>query len=403
MPQFAEKQCQRILSFLLPTATVLLFSIGLCNGLNINHDTDQAEEKQLKSSMLKFLSLDEPPAVSEQDFITAEVPENVQEKYDNLMWKYMRESEDKTYERKLRSAEPSLSTLFRTAQRNQGIPGEVVFSNTFREKLMFDMEGKIPEDGNVAFAELKLYKKIPNRRRRGPNSRTSNTQQNRVQLSRRRQARDRRVHRARVSIFHTAYDRFGVERSQLLDSRMVMVNHSGWQSFDISRAIKQWQRHPQKVMSITFELRVDSVRPGRKAAETASLVRFAGQAVSHKSPRRPEIVIYTEKQQKTGPSDCSRETGNKCCRSRRYINFRELEWARKWIIQPSGYDAYQCGGTCTRNRWKFLPGTGPTCAATKTAPLPIMYLVKRDGATHIEVAEFPHMVVQECGCSLDQS
>jgi len=75
---------------------------------------------------------------------------------------------------------------------------------------------------------------------------------------------------------------------------MIMVNGSGWQSFDVTKAVKQWQKHPVKFMSITLELRIEGSRPGREAAEIARMVRFTGQKVTSKSPRRPELVVFTE-------------------------------------------------------------------------------------------------------------
>ena len=77
---------------------------------------------------------------------------------------------------------------------------------------------------------------------------------------------------------------------------MIMVNGSGWQSFDVTKAVKQWQKHPVKYMSITLELRIEGSRPGRTAAEIARMVRFTGQQASSKSPRRPELVVFTEEE-----------------------------------------------------------------------------------------------------------
>ena len=78
---------------------------------------------------------------------------------------------------------------------------------------------------------------------------------------------------------------------------MIEVNGSGWQTFDVTKAVKQWQKHPVKYMSITLELRIEGSRPGREAAEIARMVRFTGQQVSSRSPRRPELVIFTEEEE----------------------------------------------------------------------------------------------------------
>ena len=80
--------------------------------------------------------------------------------------------------------------------------------------------------------------------------------------------------------------------------RMIMVNGSGWESFDVTKAVKQWQKHPVKFMSITLELRIEGSRPGRAAAEIARMVRFTGQRSSSRSPRRPELVVFTEEEER---------------------------------------------------------------------------------------------------------
>jgi len=77
-------------------------------------------------------------------------------------------------------------------------------------------------------------------------------------------------------------------------SRLIAVNGSGWHSFDITKAVKEWQLHPVRFMSISLELHVDSVQPGRAASAVARLVRFSGQSVPKSSPRRPELLVFTE-------------------------------------------------------------------------------------------------------------
>lgn len=77
---------------------------------------------------------------------------------------------------------------------------------------------------------------------------------------------------------------------------MIIVNGSGWQSFDITPAVVQWQRHPIKFMSIVLELRIESARPGREAADIARMIRFTSQKVNKKSPRRPELIVFTEEE-----------------------------------------------------------------------------------------------------------
>lgn len=91
-----------------------------------------------------------------------------------------------------------------------------------------------------------------------------------------------------------------------------------------------------------------------------------------------------------------------CCREEHFINFREMTWTQYWIIEPVGYQAFRCAGGCRQPKRSYGYGQR-ACAAVESAPLPIMYLVKRGDHTEIEVAEFPNMIVEKCGCTMDNA
>lgn len=100
--------------------------------------------------------------------------------------------------------------------------------------------------------------------------------------------------------------------------------------------------------------------------------------------------------------DCKRGADNQaCCREEHYINFREVTWAQYWILEPAGYQAFRCTGGCKQPKRNY--GYGPrSCSVVESAPLPVMYLLKKGDYTQIEVAEFPNMIVEKCGCSMDK-
>lgn len=90
-----------------------------------------------------------------------------------------------------------------------------------------------------------------------------------------------------------------------------------------------------------------------------------------------------------------------CCREEHYINFREVTWAQYWILEPAGFEAFRCTGGCKQPKRNY--GYGPrSCSVVESAPLPVMYLLKKGDYTQIEVAEFPNMIVEKCGCSMDK-
>uniref|UniRef100_A0A4W3H9H0 Left-right determination factor 2-like n=1 Tax=Callorhinchus milii TaxID=7868 RepID=A0A4W3H9H0_CALMI len=67
---------------------------------------------------------------------------------------------------------------------------------------------------------------------------------------------------------------------------------------------------------------------------------------------------------------------------------------------PPGYQAFHCVGGCKQPAWPFRSGER-SCAVLESASLPIMYLVKKGDYTEVEVAEFPNMIVEKCGCVAD--
>lgn len=74
--------------------------------------------------------------------------------------------------------------------------------------------------------------------------------------------------------------------------------------------------------------------------------------ISFKPSLKPFLVIYTHSQHRIiqhrrtkRHTNCSPEF-NECCRENLYISFAEIGWD-DWIIQPAGYNAYFCKGSCS--------------------------------------------------------
>lgn len=92
-----------------------------------------------------------------------------------------------------------------------------------------------------------------------------------------------------------------------------------------------------------------------------------------------------------------------CCREEYFINFRALTWTQYWVIEPAGYQAFRCAGGCRQPHRGLYTYGQRKCAVVESAPLPMMYLVKKGDYTEIEVAEFPNMIVEKCGCAMDNT
>ncbi|XP_031959205.1 left-right determination factor 2-like isoform X2 [Corvus moneduloides] len=267
-----------------------------------------------------------------------------------------------------------------------GMTGEVLYSDTItRQKLMFDMEGRIPKNSEVTMAELKLFQK-PLDRANLPAKQSH-----------------RPVSNARVSVYWV-HD--GTNRTSLIDSRLVPIYESGWKSFDVTQAVHYWLRNKRRE-PMFLEVWIEGERVGSYASEMAKAVRFTSQDPKDKALGKPELVLYTLNLDDYGsPGDCREEAlmgKSTCCRQKHYISFRELSWAQHWILEPAGFQAYRCSGSCLQppRALRRLGSGQRSCAAAGSSALPIIYLVKRGNSTEIEAAEFPNMIVERCSCVTD--
>ncbi|KAH0622653.1 hypothetical protein JD844_025141 [Phrynosoma platyrhinos] len=335
-------------------------------------------EKGLKQMLLEKLGLPEVPVLQKTDLENLVIPENMRNKYMTLLKRH----------RVKRRALPSLAGILRGIPGNADISGDVLYSDATRQNLIFDMEGRIPENSEVTMAELKLFKKpldmknLPIRQSQRP------------------------VMNARVSVYWVQLQDNGTNRTSLIDSRLVPIIESGWKNFDVTQAVHFWLK-TKKTGPMLLEIWIEGERLGNYASEMAKVVRFTSQDPSDKALGKPELVLYTlNLEEYGGPGDCKEGTLTEktiCCRQEHYINFRELTWTQYWIIEPAGYQAYHCVGGCRqpKNLLRHFGYGERTCAVVESSPLPMMYLVKKGNYTEIEVAEFPNMIVEKCGCIMD--
>ncbi|NXG74297.1 LFTY2 factor, partial [Baryphthengus martii] len=333
-------------------------------------------QEGFKEVLLKQLGLAEVPKLHNRDLVDLVIPDHVKDKYISMLKR----------QRVKRRALPSLAGILRGIPGNAG--GALYSDTTTRQNLIFDMEGRIPKNSEVTMAELKLFKK-PLDRANLPAKQSH-----------------RHVSNARVSIYWVQRQQDGTNSTSLIDSRLVPLRGSGWKNFDVTQAVHYWLRNKRRE-PIFLEVWIEGERVGSHASEMAKAVRFTSQDPRDKAIGKPELVLYTlNLEDYGGPGDCTEEAvmgKSTCCRQKHYVNFRELAWTQHWIIEPAGYQAYRCSGGCLQplNPLRRFGYGERVCAVAESSPLPVIYLVKRDNHTAIEVAEFPNMIVEKCSCITD--
>ncbi|KAL2098589.1 hypothetical protein ACEWY4_005069 [Coilia grayii] len=333
-------------------------------------------EEDMREIMLQKLGLSELPRIQKRDLESVVVPVHIKNKYLSMV---------KLHNKRRRRSVPSLAGILRGIHGSADISGEIVYSDTTRQHLSFDMDSRIPDNSEVNMAELKLFR----------------TPKRQMPVVQKRSGRP--IKNARVSIYWVDTLKNGKNRTSIVDSRLVPIHESGWTSFDVTQAVQYWSKTGRKT-PLHLEVRIEGERPGSHAAEMARTVRFATEDASGTSVQKPELILFTLDLDEFGSSgDCNSAKANgMCCREEHFINFREMTWTQYWIIEPVGYQAFRCAGGCKQPKRSYGFGQR-ACAAVESAPLPIMYLVKRGDHTEIEVAEFPNMIVEKCGCTTDNA
>ncbi|XP_037667344.1 left-right determination factor 2-like isoform X2 [Choloepus didactylus] len=218
-----------------------------------------------------------------------------------------------------------------------------------------------------------------------------------------------RSSRARVTVEWLRVRDDGSNRTSLVDSRLVSIHESGWKAFDVTEAVNFWQQLGRPTQPLLLQVSVQREQLGPPASSAHRLVRFASQAASG-GQREPQLELHTLALKDYGAQgDCDREVpeieGTRCCRQEMYIDLQGMKWAQNWVLEPPGFLAYECVGTCQQPqeslpfKWPFL---GPRqCIASETASLPLIVTTKEGDRTRPQVVSLPNMRVQKCICASD--
>ncbi|XP_062938949.1 left-right determination factor 2 isoform X2 [Cynocephalus volans] len=215
---------------------------------------------------------------------------------------------------------------------------------------------------------------------------------------------------ARVTIEWLRVRDDGSNRTSLIDSRLVSLHDSGWKAFDVTEAVNFWQQLSRPRQPLLLQVSVQREQLGPRASGAHRLVRFAAQGAPGAGHGEPQLELHTLDLTHYGAQgNCDPEApateGTRCCRQETYIDLQGLEWAQNWVLEPPGFLAYECVGSCLQPpepltlKWPFL---GPRqCIASEMASLPVIVSVKEGGRTRARVVSLPDMRVQKCSCASD--
>ncbi|GFG39459.1 hypothetical protein Cfor_08408, partial [Coptotermes formosanus] len=196
----------------------------------------------------------------------------------------------------------------------------------------------------------------------------------------------------------------GMEKSKQIAIHETDIK-AGWMKISLIWTVKSWLEYQE----LTHVIHI--------ACKTCAMTTKS--PVSLESEHKSFIIISTKttKQSNRQKRNINCHPGvSECCRENLYISFADLGWDQ-WILQPSGYHAYFCRGSCNNaasitqsaahhssliQRLLYLHSSSarqlelvPCCAPAKLSPLQMLYVDNNQTITHVTL---PNMVVEACGC-----
>nr|XP_004658090.1 growth/differentiation factor 2 [Jaculus jaculus] len=252
----------------------------------------------------------------------------------------------------------------------------------------------------------------------------------------------------------------GDVRNSASRSKSFLVSHNiqdeGWETLDVSSAVKRWVRADSTTSKNKLEVTVESHRKGCDTLDISVppgsknlpfFVVFSNDRSNGTKETRLELREMIGHEQETtfgrtsknayqeageGPDEeeegdghtaaagpllarrkRSAGAGSHCQKTSLRVNFEDIGWD-SWIIAPKEYDAYECTGGCffpladdvtptkhaivqTLVHLKFPTKVGKACCVpTKLSPISILY--KDDMGVPTLKYHYEGMSVAECGC-----
>lgn len=234
------------------------------------------------------------------------------------------------------------------------------------------------------------------------------------------------------------------------------IRREGWETFEVSSAVKRWVRADSTKSKNKLEVTVESHRKGCDKLDISVppgsknlpfFVVFSNDRSNGTKETRLELREMIGHEQESvlkklsnnGPAEAgeikdeeedlgsrgvaagsssarkkrSAGANNHCQKTSLRVNFEDIGWD-SWIIAPKEYDAYACKGGCffpladdvtptkhaivqTLVHLKFPTKVGKACCVpTKLSPISILY--KDDMGVPTLKYHYEGMSVAECGC-----
>uniref|UniRef100_A0AAY4BKI8 TGF-beta family profile domain-containing protein n=1 Tax=Denticeps clupeoides TaxID=299321 RepID=A0AAY4BKI8_9TELE len=217
---------------------------------------------------------------------------------------------------------------------------------------------------------------------------------------------------------------------EVLVNQQVIGGKSGWESFDLSSAVKRWRKshytaHLLEVHIQSADFEIDWSPEGKHSPVIIVFSDDQSKDLHEDKREHKDIYVHDEQDYDTSAPAHPKPTYDRTSRIRRsadsnycrkislYIEFKDIGWDT-WIVAPSGYQANVCKGLCSIPLTKDVTPTkhaivqtlfslkspqnvSPACCVpTKLDPISLLY--KDDSGIITYKHKYEEMVVAECGC-----
>ncbi|ELU05105.1 hypothetical protein CAPTEDRAFT_38881, partial [Capitella teleta] len=182
-----------------------------------------------------------------------------------------------------------------------------------------------------------------------------------------------------------------------------------WEEFDIRHAVQSWTDDP----STNFGMEVEGEKDDMTSVLDLITVKPDSIFPEELSPQlnvftQTRTILSNRQKRSDTKMDCVQGDGEtQCCRYPLWISFKDIGWD-DWILEPSGFQAYFCDGSCPYNyksahmfsqiksfinMYNPKAAPAPCCTATKMDSLQLVHY-NEDG--NVVIGDFDDMIVREC-------
>ncbi|KAL7870116.1 hypothetical protein AOLI_G00141040 [Acnodon oligacanthus] len=223
-------------------------------------------------------------------------------------------------------------------------------------------------------------------------------------------------------------------RGNLITSRLLPMNTTGWEVFNITDTATKWILNSSTNNGILvvstlpsgqwFETTVSTGGLTKSEENDAYLVIYSDdgrRGSGQKSGSPLDLVLESKlslqtagrRRRSTARSSPDHEQFVTCQKAPLYVDFARIGWSG-WIISPKGYNAYHCVGSCPFPLGGSLRATNhaivqsivdalklsnkveqPCCVPDILHPISLLYF---DDEENVVLKQYDDMVAGSCGC-----